>query len=368
MKIYKVGGCIRDELMGFEPKDVDYVVVGATPEQMIELGYVQVGKDFPVFLHPETGDEYALARTERKTGAGYGGFSVETNNVTLEEDLFRRDLTINAMAKDENGNLIDPYNGKADLENKILRHVSNHFGEDPVRILRIARFSARYGFDIAPETINLMKDMVACGEFDHLTNERVWKEFEKVLPEPYLNRFFMILEEIGALQKVPGFSKVENIEFFSHIRTIHPQHIFKLSLLHTFSQMAPEELKKWKMPADEIQKINQYRSWGKVDNFYSSMNTEQKVSFIQQNKALHGIDKPEELLYSILAYQNWKNKSDIDIAWESGKLQQDVTLLKELDYPNIVQVALAKKERPDLLVKNAQVTTLDNYYKPRKKI
>lgn len=204
MKTYMVGGAVRDELLGFPLQDKDFVVVGATPEQMVEQGYHPVGKDFPVFLHPKTHDEYALARTERKTAKGYKGFQVHASpEVTLEEDLARRDLTINAIAKDEAGNLIDPFNGQADIKNKILRHVSVAFAEDPVRILRAARFAARLpDFTVAPETFDLMRQMVKEGEVDALVSERVWQELSKGLMEARPSRMFEALRECGALKKI----------------------------------------------------------------------------------------------------------------------------------------------------------------------
>jgi tRNA nucleotidyltransferase (CCA-adding enzyme) len=206
MKIYLVGGAVRDEILGYPFKEKDWVVVGATSDDMIAGGYQQVGKDFPVFLHPETKEEHALARTERKTAAGYKGFEVHASpDVTLEDDLIRRDLTINAIAKDENGEYIDPYNGIPDIKNKILRHVSNAFAEDPVRILRIARFMARYkhlGFSIANETITLMKEMVSAGEVDALVPERVWQEMQKALREKTPTAFITTLRDCGALQRI----------------------------------------------------------------------------------------------------------------------------------------------------------------------
>lgn len=204
MKTYIVGGAVRDELLGLDVKDHDHVVVGATPEQMVALGYRPVGKDFPVFLHPETQQEYALARTERNTAKGYKGFQVyATPEVTLEEDLARRDLTINAIAKDECGHLIDPYGGATDIQSKTLRHVSPAFVEDPVRILRAARFSARFTeFNIAPETMALMRQMVEDGEVDALVPERMWQELAKGLMEAKPSRMFLVLRECGALQKI----------------------------------------------------------------------------------------------------------------------------------------------------------------------
>jgi tRNA nucleotidyltransferase (CCA-adding enzyme) len=202
VKIYLVGGAVRDELLGLPVKERDYVVVGATPEEMVRLGFKPVGKDFPVFLHPKTHEEYALARTERKSGRGYKGFTVYASpDVTLEEDLRRRDLTINAMAKAEDGALIDPFGGKKDLEGGVLRHVSEAFAEDPVRILRVARFAARFGFSIHPSTMGLMQQMVQAGEADFLVPERVWQEFARGLAEPHPEQMFEVLQRAGLLAK-----------------------------------------------------------------------------------------------------------------------------------------------------------------------
>ncbi len=206
MKTYLVGGAVRDELLGYPHKEKDWVVVGATPAQMIASGFQQVGKDFPVFLHPDTKEEYALARTERKTAPGYKGFVVHADaDVTLKQDLERRDLTINALAKDETGAVIDPFNGLDDLNDRVLRHVSAAFSEDPVRILRVARFAARYdhlGFSVAAETLQLMKNMVANGEVDALVPERVWQEMAKALGERSPWRFIEILRDCNALEHI----------------------------------------------------------------------------------------------------------------------------------------------------------------------
>ncbi|MGB5888248.1 MAG: multifunctional CCA addition/repair protein [Acinetobacter venetianus] len=204
MQVYLVGGAVRDHLLGHPYHEKDYVVVGATPEQLLAEGYQPVGKDFPVFLHPKTKEEYALARTERKSGVGYHGFQFFTDTtVKLEEDLIRRDLTINAMAMDENGTVYDPYGGQQDLERKILRHVSDAFIEDPLRVLRVARFAARYatyGFKIADETIQLMKNVAKTGELDALTPERVWKETSRALMEDQADVYFQTLKECDALK------------------------------------------------------------------------------------------------------------------------------------------------------------------------
>ena len=203
MKIYSVGGAVRDELLGLPVKDHDYVVVGATPEEMIRQGYKPVGRDFPVFLHPTTHEEYALARTERKTARGYHGFEFHAApDVTLEQDLARRDLTINAIARDPDGHVIDPHHGADDLKSRMLRHVSPAFAEDPVRILRVARFAARFGFRVAPETMKLMREMAKNGEADALVPERVWQELARGLMEAKPSRMFAVLRDSGALAHV----------------------------------------------------------------------------------------------------------------------------------------------------------------------
>ena len=204
MQVYLVGGAVRDHLLGHPYHEKDYVVVGATPQQMLADGFEPVGKDFPVFLHPKTKEEYALARTERKAGVGYHGFEFYTDpNVSLEEDLIRRDLTINAMAMDQDGQVYDPYHGQRDLELRLLRHVSDAFVEDPLRVLRIARFAARYhhlGFKVAPETLQLMQRLAESGELQALTAERVWKETSRALMEDNAEVYFEVLRSCGALQ------------------------------------------------------------------------------------------------------------------------------------------------------------------------
>lgn len=204
MRTYIVGGAVRDELLGRASADRDYVVVGATPETMLAAGFRPVGKDFPVFLHPQTHEEYALARTERKSGHGYHGFTFHAAaDVTLEQDLARRDLTINAMARGEDGDLVDPFGGRRDLDAKILRHVGPAFAEDPVRILRLARFAARFhDFAVAPETLALMRGMVDGGEADHLVAERVWQELAKGLSEAMPSRMLEVLRDCGALARL----------------------------------------------------------------------------------------------------------------------------------------------------------------------
>lgn len=224
-QIYLVGGAVRDQLLGLPVKERDWVVVGATPDELIAQGYKQVGKDFPVFLHPDTHEEYALARTERKTAPGYNGFAVDfSKDVTLEEDLRRRDLTINAIAQDKKGNIIDPHNGQADLKNRVLRHVSEAFVEDPLRILRLARFAARFshlGFTISDSTNQLMITMVEDGEVDALVPERVWREVERVLSENNPDIFFKVLRNCSALAKL--FPEIESLYGIPNPPKYHPE-------------------------------------------------------------------------------------------------------------------------------------------------
>ncbi len=240
MKSYLVGGAVRDTLLGLPVKDRDWVVVGATPAEMLELGYQQVGKDFPVFLHPQTHEEYALARTERKSGQGYTGFTCyAAPDVTLEQDLQRRDLTINAIAQDDAGEFIDPYHGRADLKARLLRHVSPAFNEDPLRVLRVARFAARYahlGFRIAPETLALMREMAENGELEHLTAERVWKETENALTTRNPQIYFLMLRECGALKVL--FPEVDKLFGVPAPAKWHPEIDTGIHTLMTLSMAA----------------------------------------------------------------------------------------------------------------------------------
>ncbi|MCG8393841.1 MAG: multifunctional CCA addition/repair protein [Pseudomonadales bacterium] len=225
MKMYLVGGAVRDELLGLPVKERDWVVVGATPEEMQARGYRPVGQDFPVFLHPSTQEEYALARTERKSGHGYGGFTFHAAaDVTLEDDLVRRDLTINAMARDEDGTVIDPFNGRADLKARLLRHVSPAFAEDPLRVLRVARFAARYhrlGFRVADDTLALMQQLTDSGELDYLVAERVWKETRRALMEQAPQVFFQVLHACGALAVL--FPELADLDGVPQPEQHHPE-------------------------------------------------------------------------------------------------------------------------------------------------
>jgi tRNA nucleotidyltransferase (CCA-adding enzyme) len=245
IEVYLVGGAVRDRLLGLPHEDRDFVVVGATAEDLIGQGFRQVGKDFPVFLHPQTKEQYALARTERKTGPGYRGFRVHAHpGVTLEEDMRRRDLTINALAEDEQGNLIDYYGGRWDLENRVLRHVSSAFVEDPVRLLRVARYAARYselGFTVADETRALMRAMVEKGETDALVPERVWQELAKALVELEPSRFFDVLRESGALSRL--FPEIDRLFGIPQAEKWHPEidsGIHTMMVLDMAARLSPD--------------------------------------------------------------------------------------------------------------------------------
>ncbi|WP_256808100.1 multifunctional CCA addition/repair protein [Pseudomonas siliginis] len=240
MQVYKVGGAVRDRLLGLPVTDIDRVVVGATTEEMLAKGYRPVGADFPVFLHPKTGEEYALARTERKSGRGYGGFTFYASpEVTLEEDLIRRDLTINAMAEDDQLNLTDPYHGQRDLEARILRHVSPAFAEDPLRVLRVARFAARYaglGFTVADETMDLMRQLSESGELQALTAERSWKEISRALMEDHPQVFIQVLRDCGALKEL--LPEVDALFGVPQPETHHPEIDTGLHTLSVLEQSA----------------------------------------------------------------------------------------------------------------------------------
>lgn len=264
-KVYLVGGAVRDLIMGKNPSDLDYVVVGSSPEEMIANGFEKVGADFPVFLHPETKDEYALARTERKVGNGYNGFETYFgNDVTIEEDLMRRDTTMNAIAKDiETGEIIDPYNGIQDIENKIIRHVSDAFKEDPLRVLRVARFTARFeGFTIANETMDLMREIYDSGEMGHLTKERIWKEFSRAIILPQGSTFFNVLQNVGVGKElfplVNGFINDRDVNF-----TIPRVHTFAMDESLRNSDIK-ERVARWSIPTFGKADLNIVEMWNSL--------------------------------------------------------------------------------------------------------
>lgn len=310
MEIYLVGGAIRDELLHLPVKEKDWVVVGATPEEMLALGFKEVGKDFPVFLHPETKEEYALARRERKVGAGYKGFTFDTSNeVTLEEDLKRRDLTINAIAKAENGKIIDPYGGVADLKHKILRHVSNAFVEDPVRLLRIARFAARFHalqFTICKETLSLLKEMVINKEINTLTPERVWKEWQKALQEDHPDVFFAVLAACGAAPILfPSFNtQGAGVTLLKEIAHKEKEELIRFAiLLHDMDLLAIQVLlDKYRIP-------NEYRQLSILTARYCKeikgrLTTDKIIQILQKTDAYRRPERFKQFINTIKLLSN----------------------------------------------------------------
>jgi tRNA nucleotidyltransferase (CCA-adding enzyme) len=285
IKYYLVGGAVRDLLLGLEPKDQDYVVVGATAEDMIADGFSKVGADFPVFLHPVSQEEYALARTEVKTGPGYHGFDTRfTPDVTLEEDLARRDLTINAMAYDEFGHVVDPYGGQRDLMAGVLRHTSHAFAEDPVRVLRLARFAARYtNFTVHDDTIMLMAAMVAHGDLDQLTPERVWAEFEKGLMEKEPSRMFKILKIIGADKCFPEFfdSYLTSVDWLDKAAITSEPIEVRFALIASGFK-TPADYKKWTIPSNCIEVATMVNAEISNFEFYEVLSTESRVSIFNR--------------------------------------------------------------------------------------
>lgn len=324
MKKYIVGGFCRDKLLGLKPKDKDYVLVGAKQKDidyLLSIGYTQVGADFPVYLSPQK-DEYALARVERKTGDGYKGFNVDTEGVTLEEDLFRRDLTINAIAYDPVFQKhIDPYGGKKDLENKVLRHVSPHFAEDPLRVLRLARFAARYSdFTIHSSTEELVQKMVSSGDIDHLTPERVYVEFEKALSEKNPSIFFMLLKSWGALKRLlPGlesFTKTDGeiINKITQVSTEAYTNDFQWSYLlsRTKAEIGKDySVGQLKLPA-RVVKFHKFVSTNVDDIKTFRKKTPEEMVEVLTKLNIHN-NGGEEFLYKVLEYYNIQLDTDNEL-------------------------------------------------------
>ena len=327
MQIYLVGGAVRDELLGLEVKDRDWVVVGATPEAMLEAGYRPVGSDFPVFLHPETHEEYALARTERKSGRGYKGFTFHTDpSVTLDEDLLRRDLTINAMAKSDTGVITDPFNGQKDLNARLLRHVSDAFLEDPLRVLRVARFHARFahlGFKVAPETIALMQGMSASGELDHLTTERVWQEFERALNTKTPSQFLTTLAKSHANYLLAPLDRIALQDLHSVDSPLLEAAEERFALLCHLANLSTEEVDalalKLKVPNRfKSLAIAFSRHSATLSNFPTA-DAEQKLQLINDLKLIKQPTAAEPLIHihDALQQDNRFNSADLATAVES---------------------------------------------------
>lgn len=319
IKIYQVGGSVRDEIMGIPPSDLDYVVVGAKPEDLLKRGFTQVGSDFPVFLHPETKDEYALARTERKTGNGYSGFTTTFDpSVTLEEDLKRRDLTINAIAKDSQGRIIDPFGGINDINNKTLKHVSDAFGEDPLRILRVARFAARFNFSIHPETMEIMKSIHNKGETLFLTKERIWKEYSRVLNHDHVRLFYKCLDDVGLGKNMfagyhaynhPDFYLTESFDSFLMNKNIKEKIIHNILPPKTSIYIKDdiiENLKNISAPKEIIDYISIIsKMW--IDIHNEELTENFYLNFMIKNDALRRRDRFIDAYASILKHSSYIN-------------------------------------------------------------
>ena len=338
-KIYLVGGSVRDRLLHLPVVDRDWVVVGATPDELLALGYQQVGKDFPVFLHPKTKEEYALARTERKSGKGYTGFICDfSKDITLEQDLIRRDLTINAIAMDQEGNIVDPYHGVNDIKLKLLRHVSPAFREDPLRVLRVARFAARYhhlGFRIVDETNNLMKEMVSAGEINTLTAERVWKETEKALATADPQVYFQVLEQCGALALL-----VPSLKLSSTITdALKKSTLLTDDLTVRFAVLCGEFVSKTELEklCLQIKAPNQYTKLAiMVQQFHNSVTNVIQLTAEQIIELFNKIDvwrNPAHLNQLIIASQSY---AKTELFPQAQYLEQAYKLAQAVDVQNII--------------------------------
>lgn len=356
MRIYAVGGAVRDELLGRAVKDHDYVVVGATPAEMIEQGFKPVGKDFPVFLHPDTAEEYALARTERKTAPGYTGFQVyAAPDVTLEQDLARRDLTINALAKGQDGELIDPYGGVADLRAGVLRHVSPSFVEDPVRVLRVARFAARFGFAVAPETLELMREMARNGEVDALVPERVWQEFANGLMEHHPARMFDVLQSCGALLRVlPQWRDTDAPRALAAVE-IAAARAAALTVRYAslWASASPESVsaagERLRAPSDCRDLAALVARYGDTVNRAAQLGATEAVTLLYQADAMRRPDRFQELLQ---ACECDAEARGVDVAQHEARLMQALQAARMIDAGAI---ARANPERIAEAVREARI-------------
>jgi tRNA nucleotidyltransferase (CCA-adding enzyme) len=337
MKIYQVGGAVRDKLLGLPVKDRDWVVVGASVDEMLASGYVQVGKDFPVFLHPQTKEEYALARTERKNGKGYTGFVVHADTeVTLEEDLKRRDLTINAIAMAEDGTLIDPYGGQRDLEQRKLRHVSQAFTEDPLRVLRIARFAARFSnlnFSVAAETMALLKQMVKAGELSSLVPERVWQEFERSLCSTNPEEFFTVLRESCALTQL--FPELDELSFNALKQACSQDADLNVRFAVIAAQLNATELPKfcetWRVPSQLKELASLAHTYFPLFSSLNYQSAHQLLDFLEQTDALRRPQRFTEFLETctLLTAESKLAKPDADEC--RNYLENALKCLKNID-------------------------------------
>lgn len=353
MKIYMVGGVVRDQLLGLEPKDRDWVIIDASQEDVKYLesqGYSLVGADFPVYLHPTSGEEYALARRERKVGNGYNGFLWSTSGVSLEEDLSRRDLTINAMAiYPPTGEIIDPFNGQRDLKDGILRHVSPAFVEDPLRVLRVARFAARFGFNVDPDTMSLMSRQVSSGELDHLTAERVWKEFEKIFDEPEMLWGLEVLQQCGALRRLFDL-ELFDVDRFALERAIEVDAPIASLCAIFFNRCDLKKLEsKIRFPSSILETIRLFKEQFGLITSFDKLPSLEKIALLKNVGALRQSLEFKYLMIAcsiISSFRDWQ----LDI-------EKTIYLLKSINYEELLKnVPNSQKVS---IVLNAQVTILE---------
>lgn len=346
MKMYLVGGAVRDALLNRKVTERDWVVVGSSPEEMLALGYEPVGKSFPVFLHPKTKEEYALARIERKIAGGYQGFAVDASKtVTLEEDLSRRDLTINAIAQDiESGKLIDPYGGQQDLTQRILRHVSPAFTEDPVRVLRIARFAARFGdFTVAPETLALIHQMVQVGELNYLVPERIWKEMSRALAEPKFTAFIEVLQQGKALEAIfPEInSKLYNPKIVEQATHLSPlAEVRFAALMHAVldENTARALCERLRVPKEFQELAILTKKYHQVLENFERVSSEQKITLLEQCDVFRRGERFTLLLIACEAIFPELNKETILSAWEKAQEVDVQKVIASLSSPNGLEV------------------------------
>lgn len=360
MKIYAVGGAVRDELLGQPGQDRDYVVVGATPEDMLERGFKPVGKDFPVFLHPDTGEEYALARTERKTGPGYSGFQFHTApDVTLEDDLARRDLTINALARDEDGRIIDPYGGVADLRAGVLRHVSPAFVEDPVRVLRVARFAARFGFRVAPDTLRLMREMAHNGEVDALVPERVWQEFAKGLMTSRPGRMFEVLADSDALLKIlPEWREVDATRALAAVKCAARAEVplpvrFASLWLSADADVVTAACERLRVPGDSRDLAILGARFGAFIVRAGQLDAEETVALLQRTDAFRRPERFADLLAACAC--DAEARGDAEVAVHTAHLQRALEAARGVD---AAAIARAQPRRIPQALREARVAAV----------
>lgn len=353
MKIYRVGGFVRDTLMGLVPKDVDYVVVGATHEEMIAQGFSKVGAAFPVYLHPKTGDEYALARREKKVGVGYNGFDVEFSpDVTLEEDLSRRDLTMNAMAMDDDGNVIDPFNGRADIEAGVLRHVSDAFAEDPIRVLRTARFAARYNFEVHEDTLELMGKIAH--ELEFVPKERIWAEFEKGMSEKFPDKMGDVLWKSRAmstpvLRPYQGFGH-RGLDFAESDTLVS-----RFAILG--GNFREDDFETYKIPTDFVRVHQAVGKYNAILSAWPYVSVDHRLKVLSEMRAFND---PSLVWKTIDALSIWRRKDfHADWAeWIRAFVEHDLSVAKTVDTEAIAKMAPSPKMISQL-IHNARCEALE---------